>query len=126
MKQCKNLKVFFCGTVPLFAHFISCYRGMSLTSVDFLMCLGCYISRITNCELEVLLLLLQTKLIQTERNTTHIRSLWSTEAENQRFCGQPAVRALLQRENCSIFTYLHIHIPHASPVGCHKTKRCHK
>ena len=42
LKQCKNLKVFFCGTVPLLAHFISCYRGMSLTSVDFLVCLGRY------------------------------------------------------------------------------------
>ena len=42
LKQCKNLKVSFCGTVPLFAHFISCYRGMLLTSVDFLMCLGRY------------------------------------------------------------------------------------
>ena len=39
-ERCKNLEVFFCGTVQLFAHFISCYWGMSLTSVDFLMCLG--------------------------------------------------------------------------------------
>ena len=46
LKQCKNLKVFFCGTVPLFAHFISCYRGMLLTSVDFLMCLGWHINSI--------------------------------------------------------------------------------
>ena len=42
LEQCKTLKVFFCGTVQLFAHFISCYRGMSLTSIDFLMCLGIY------------------------------------------------------------------------------------
>ena len=41
-EQCKNLEVLFCGTVQLFAHFISCYRGMSLTSVDFLVCLGIY------------------------------------------------------------------------------------
>ena len=35
-----NLKVFFCGKVQLFAHFISCYRGMSLTIVDYFVCLG--------------------------------------------------------------------------------------
>ena len=46
LKQWKDLKGFFCGTVPLFAHFISCYRGMSLTSFDFFMCLGSYINRI--------------------------------------------------------------------------------
>ena len=45
LKLCKKLKVFFCGTVPLFAHFILCYRGMSLTIVDYFMCLGITISR---------------------------------------------------------------------------------
>ena len=42
MEAMQKFKVFFCGTVQLFAHFILCYKGMSLTSVDFLMCLGRY------------------------------------------------------------------------------------
>ena len=43
---CKKLEVFFCGTVQLFAHFILCYRGMSLTSLDFFMCLELYIKSV--------------------------------------------------------------------------------
>ena len=47
---CKNLEVFFCGTVQLFAHFILCYRGMSLTIVDFLLCLELYIKSVLGDE----------------------------------------------------------------------------
>ena len=46
LDRCKKLEVFFCGTVQLFAHFILCYRGMSLTSVDFFMCLELYIKSV--------------------------------------------------------------------------------
>ena len=51
LERYKNLEVFFCGTVQLFAHFILCYRGMSLTIVDFLLCLELYIKSVLGDEL---------------------------------------------------------------------------
>ena len=49
LERCKNLKVFFCGTVPLFAHFILCYRGISLTVFDYFVCLGLLVKVLLCC-----------------------------------------------------------------------------
>ena len=90
LEQCKNLKVFFCGTVPLFAHFILCYRGMSLTIVDFLMCLELYIKSVTGdyCKLKANIVTVRPNklfyLVLDNENSTNV------------LVGVPAVTALLQ------------------------------
>ena len=85
-ERCKNLKVFFCGTVQLFAHFILCYRGMILTNVDYFVCLGL---------VKVLLLLLKV------RWKAILGYPWRFQAVPESYTvsvlvGVPAVTALLQ------------------------------
>ena len=86
---CKNLEVFFCGTVQLFAHFILCHRGMSLTIVDFLMCLELYIKSVTgdNCEFNA--------NIVTVRPNKLFHLLLDNVNSTNVLVGVPAVTALL-------------------------------
>ena len=89
LDRCKKLEVFFCGTVQLFAHFILCYRGMSLTSVDFFMCLELYIKSVIsdNCELLPTWFLARQALVPDTIVPSGPRNF------DQRSCGQPADRA---------------------------------
>ena len=118
---CKKLEVFFCGTVQLFAHFILCYRGMSLTSVDFFMCLELYIKSVIsdNCELLPTWFLARQALVPDTIVPSGQRNFDQRScAENS--CGQPADRASYTAvsHNCSIFT-LNTYTTHTHSISDH-------
>ena len=83
---------------------------MSLTSFDFLMCLGSYINRIAGDFVPTVpadnVLTSSDKLL---RSCASYRKLENCS------CGQPADRAYAAvSHNCSIFTYSQIHNPHTN------------